>query len=60
MEKFQKKQFLNSVEPYRYLHELKSDPIQHEQVLAAIKENARAVGIRNFEKLYDAYLLSLQ
>lgn len=56
---FTKDEFISSTTPYEYLHGLRKDPIRHEQAFAAIKDNAHAVGIRNFEKMYECYEKSL-
>ena len=53
--KFTKEDFLKTTKPYAYLAELKKDPFRHEQALAAIKDNAHAVGVRNFERMYEAF-----
>lgn len=58
--KFTKEDFLTTTKPYEYLQCMKNDPVRHEQSLGAIQENAHAVGVTNFGKLYEAYLLSLQ
>lgn len=55
---YTKSDFLQTDKPYKYLYALKRTPLQHEQTLCALKENARAVGVRNFEKLYEAFLAS--
>ena len=52
---YTKEQFLETTEPYDYLLAIKNDPEQHERELAAIKENASAVGIKNFGTLYKVY-----
>ena len=52
---YTKEQFLETTEPYDYLLSIKNDPEQHERELAAITENASAVGIRNFGTLYKLY-----
>lgn len=56
---FTKDDFISTTTPYEYLYGLRNDPIQHEQAFAAIKGNAHAVGIQNFEKLYECYEESL-
>lgn len=54
--KYTKEDFLTD-EPYKFLFHLKkSDPFEHECALAAIKDNARAVGVRNFNATYAAYV----
>ena len=58
--KFTKEDFLTTAEPYEYLRCTENDPARHEQLLGAIQENAHAVGVTNFRRLYEAYLLSLQ
>lgn len=57
---FTKEDFTSSTKAYEYLLSLKKSPEQHEQALKAIQENARAVGVRNFRKMYDAFLVSRQ
>lgn len=59
MATFTKDDFISTTTPYEYLHGLRNNPIQHEQAFAAIKDNAHAVGIRNFEKMYEYYERSL-
>lgn len=56
MNTYTKEQFLNTREPYEALYKMKNDPFRHEQALAAIKENAHAVGVRNFDRIYKAYI----
>lgn len=56
---FTKKDFL-SAQPYEYLFAMKNDPIQHEQAFEAVQKNAHAVGIKNFSRLYEEYLVSRQ
>lgn len=56
---FTKKDFL-SAEPYEYLFAMKNDPLQHEQAFEAVQKNAHAVGIKNFSRLYEEYLVSHQ
>lgn len=55
---FKKDDFLNSSIPYENIYKEK-DPIEHERIFKAIEENARAVGVRNFEHLYRCYVVSL-
>ncbi len=55
MQQFTRTDFLTTTKPYEYLRQLKKDPFQHEQALAAIQENSRAVGVMNFRKLYKKY-----
>lgn len=44
-------------EPYKFLYRLKKDdPFEHARALAAIKDNARAVGVSDFKAIYDAYV----
>ena len=44
-------------EPYKLLCRIKKDdPFKHALALAAIKENARAVGVSGFNAIYDAYV----
>lgn len=57
MQKFTKEDFLSTTKPYEYLHSIKKDPLQHEQALEAVQENAHVVGIKNFKKLYRAFLM---
>lgn len=56
---FTQKDFL-SAKPYEYLFEMKNDPLQHEQAFEAVQKNAHAVGIKNFSRLYEEYLVSRQ
>lgn len=58
--KFTREDFLETTKPYEFLYEMKKDPVVHEQALIDIQENARAVGIRNFRKLYKSYEASLR
>jgi len=58
MQSFTKSDFLETTKPYDYLFGLKEEPLQHEKAFASVKENAYAVGVRNFCKLYQAYSLS--
>lgn len=60
MQTFTKEDFLSTTKPYEYLLGLKNTPLQHEQALEAIQENARVVGVRNFNRLYKAFLVSHQ
>lgn len=58
---FSRVEFLTTTKPYEYLYGLKkSDPFRHEQALAAIKDNACAVGVRNFNGIYAGYVKSMQ
>jgi hypothetical protein len=51
------KDFLETDEPYKYLYRLKkSDPFRYEQALVAVKNNARTVGVRDFNRLYAGYV----
>lgn len=59
MPEYTKEDFLKTTKPYEYLQYLKEDPTQHEQALLAVQENARAVGVRNFRKIYASYIASL-
>lgn len=56
---FTKKDFL-SAKPYEYLFAMKNDPPQHEQAFEAVQKNAHAVGIKNFSRLYEEYLINRQ
>lgn len=60
MQTFTKEDFLSTVKPYEYLRSIKNNPLEHEQALEAIQENAHTVGVRNFRKLYGAFLRSNQ
>lgn len=53
-------QFLNTREPYEYLYKMRNDPLRHEQALTAMKENANAVGVKNFNRMYANYVRSQQ
>lgn len=58
---FSRSEFLTTTKPYEYLYGLKkSDPFGHEQALAAIKDNACAVGVRNFNGIYAGYVKLMQ
>lgn len=57
--KFKKEDFLETIKPYKYLAELKKDPLRHEQARAIIEDNAHAVGVRYFNRLYASFLSSL-
>lgn len=59
MKTYTKEQFLSTKEPYEFLRKMRNDPLRHEQALAAIKDNAHAVGVKNFNSLYAAYITSL-
>ena len=60
MRQFTREEFLKTTKPYEYLREMKKDPLQYEQALAAIQENTRAVEVRNFRKIYTCYLDELR
>ena len=53
---YSKEDFLETTKPYEALYALKNTPLQHEQTLEAIQANARAVGVRNFKQMYEAFL----
>lgn len=56
---FTQKDFL-SAKPYEHLFKMKNDPLQHEKAFEAVQKNAHAVGIKNFSRLYEEYLVSRQ
>ena len=60
MQQFTKDDFLSTTEPYEYLYSIKNNPLKHEQALEAIQENARAVGVRGFRKLYQCYVKEVE
>lgn len=60
MKTYNAHQFLNTREPYEYLYKMKNDPLRHEQALTAMKENAHAVGVKNFNRMYANYVRSQQ
>lgn len=55
---FSRAQFLETTEPYEYLYGMKNDPLRHASTLEILKFNALEEGVRNFGKLYDAYVKS--
>lgn len=59
MKTYNAHQFLNTREPYEYLYKMKNDPLRHEQALTAMKENAHAVGVKNFNRMYQNYVMSV-
>lgn len=56
---FTQKDFL-SAKPYEYLFAMRNDPFQHKQAFEDVQKNAHAVGIKNFSRLYEEYLVSRQ
>ena len=56
--KFSRAQFLETTEPYEYLYGMKNDPLRHASTLEILKSNALEEGVRNFGKLYEAYVNS--
>lgn len=60
MKTYTKEQFLNTREPYEYLYAMKNDALRHEQALTVTEENAHAVGVKNFNRLYKAYVRTQQ
>lgn len=56
--KFSRAQFLETTEPYEYLYGMKNDPLCHASTLEILKSNALEEGVRNFGKLYEAYVKS--
>lgn len=53
---FSKDDFLNTDKPFRYIKENSTDQRQEEEILQLVSENAKRVGIRDFDKMYDFYL----
>lgn len=60
MKTYTASQFLNTREPYECLYKMRNDPLRHEQALTAMKENAHAVGVKNFNRMYANYVRSQQ
>ena len=56
MKNYTKQDFLETDKPYQELYALNGTPSQHAQAFSALQKNARAVGIRNFKKLYEVFL----
>ena len=58
MKNYTKQDFLETDKPYPELYAVNGTPLQRAQALSVLQENARAVGVRNFMKLYEAFLAS--
>lgn len=57
---YSKDDYLNTPAPYEKLYELIGDPFTHERQLTIMAEEAAAVGVRNFRRLYAEYVKSLK
>lgn len=53
---YQKNDFLQSSAPFEWLYSFKDDKLKLKQMTNMLAEKAGAVGVRNFVKLFQAYL----
>lgn len=56
---FQKDDYLRTDTPFEWLYQFKDNKLQMQQLMAIMRDNAGAIGVKNFVTLFKAYLETL-
>jgi len=55
---FTKEDFLSSDAPYKFIRDTAKSQLENEQLIQLVRENAAEVGVKNFRRLYSAFVSS--